>query len=92
MIRLQKLLDASSGSSASDPKKPSTTKTQFCDVRQLAKKYTVTVNVRLKIESRVGRVAQNTRDVADHDAPVDAGGLSLWMLARRPFGPIVSHC
>lgn len=73
-------------------KKASTTKTQLCDVRQLARKYTVTVNVRLKIESLVGPVAQNTRDDADHDAPVDAGGLLLWMLAGRPFGPIVSHC
>lgn len=59
---------------------------QFCDVQQLAKKYTVTVNVRLKIESLGGRVAQDTRDVADHGAPVDAGGLLLRMLAGRPAG------
>lgn len=59
---------------------------QFCDVQQLAKKYTVTVNVRLKIESLGGRVAQDTRDVADHDAPVDAGGLLLRMLEGRPAG------
>lgn len=43
--------DGSSSSSASDTKKPSTTKKQFCDVLQLAKKYPVTVNVQLKIES-----------------------------------------
>lgn len=46
----------------------------------------MTVNVRLKIESLGGRVAQDTRDVADHDAPVDAGGLLLWMLAGRQAG------
>lgn len=73
---------------ASDAKKPSTTKTQLCDVLQPAKKYPVTVNVRLKIESLGGRVAQDTRDVADHDAPVDAGGL----MSRTPFGPFVRHC
>lgn len=86
MLRLQKLLDGSSSSSASDTKKPSTTKTQFCDVLQLAKKFPVTVNVRLEIESLGGRVAQDTRDAAAHDAPAVAGGLLLWMLVGRQAG------
>lgn len=78
----------------------SDTEKQFSDVLQLPTKYTVTLNVKLKIEAHGGWVAQDTRGVPDHDAMVDAGGLLLRMLAGRqagrqagqPFGPIVSHC
>lgn len=75
----------------SDTEKPSKAKAQFSDVLQLPTKYTVTLNVELKIEAHGGRVAQDTRDVPDHDAMVDAGGLLLWMLAGRQAGRQASH-